>query len=190
MLQKGALHIHSTCSDGELSIPELAELYADLGFDFIAITDHDHLLRPGCYERQLSQVTQTELTVFTGVELTVFEKGYLHVTRIEGEEEVLHIMNHPAELDLPLDKVLRRLENVAAKVHIDVVEITSKGFYTPEYDSPRIPYPKVATDDSHTRLGCGRAWIELNCSQDKDSILRAIKRGAFCNCFNTHSPGG
>jgi len=40
-----------------------------------------------------------------------------------------------------------------------------------------------SSDDSHTRLGCGRAWIELDCAKNKDSILRAIKEGAYSNCY-------
>lgn len=34
------LHIHSTFSDGKLSIPELVDLYGKRGFGAIAITDH------------------------------------------------------------------------------------------------------------------------------------------------------
>jgi hypothetical protein len=72
---------------------------------------------------------------------------------------------------------------VAERIPIDAVEITSEGFRTPEYDIPQIPYPKVATDDSHTRLGCGRAWIEMDCTRDKDEIICAIRHGDFWNCY-------
>ncbi len=40
---KGNLHTHSTNSDGELSPQELVDLYADAGYDFLAITDHGKL---------------------------------------------------------------------------------------------------------------------------------------------------
>jgi hypothetical protein len=178
---KGALHIHTTCSDGDLTVQQTVEVYAGLGFDFIALTDHDYLLRRECYESVRSM--RTDLIIFTGVELTVFEKGYLHINRIEGDKEVLNIFNHPSELGLPLEKVLQRIRSVAKRIPIDVVEITTKGFRTPEYDIPEIPYPKVATDDSHTRLGCGRAWIEMDCMRDKDGIIRSIRHGDFWNCY-------
>lgn len=189
MLLKGALHVHSACSDGLLSVAEVVQIYTGLGFDFIALTDHDHLLREGCYAQQLDGV-DTDLIVFEGVELTVFEKGYLHVNRIAGDAEVLHILNHPADMDLPLEKVIERIEAIRDAHPIDAVEITSKGFYTPEFDVDAIPYPKVATDDSHNRLGCGRAWIEMDAPRDKDAILRQIKRGEFWNCFHSRSHGG
>jgi hypothetical protein len=180
---KGALHVHTACSDGLLGIPEVVDVYSRLGFDFIALTDHDHLLRDGCYEQGLAGV-QTSLLVFHGVELTLFEKGYLHVNRIDGDREVLHVLNHPADLDLPLPRVLERIEALRARgCPIDAVEITSKGFRTREFDVPELALPKVATDDSHNRLGCGRAWIELEAPRDKDTIIRAIKRGEFSNGY-------
>jgi hypothetical protein len=181
MILKGALHVHTTCSDGELTLDQTVAVYTGLGFDFIALTDHDYLLRPDCYE-PVTRI-KTDLIIFTGVELTVFEKGYQHINRIDGDKEVLHIFNHPSELDLPINKVGDRIEKVAKEINIDAVEITSKGFRMPEYETPDIPYPKVATDDSHTKAGCGRAWIEMDCMRDKDKIIKAIKSGDFWNCY-------
>ena len=178
---KGALHVHSTCSDGELSIVEVVRIYAAQGFDFIALTDHDYLLRPNCYD--IVDRLTTDLIIFKGIELTVFEKGYVHVNRIAGNEEVLHIFNHPSELDLPMEKARQRIDAVAARYPLDAVEITSKGFKSPEFDIPEIGFSKVATDDSHTRIGCGRAWIEMDCQRDKDHILRAVRHGDFWNCY-------
>ncbi len=37
---KGNLHTHSTLSDGRLAPEAICRLYADLGYDFIALTDH------------------------------------------------------------------------------------------------------------------------------------------------------
>jgi len=178
---KGALHVHTTCSDGSLSVSEAANVYESLGFDFIALTDHDFLLRQGCYD-DVNYLT-TKLLIFTGVEMTVFEKGYVHINRIDGDKEVLHIFNHPADLDLSVPKVIERIASVSKRFPIDAIEITSKGFKTPEFDTPEIPYNKIATDDSHSRSGCGRAWIEIDCMRDKDAIIRAIKKGRFWNCY-------
>ena len=178
---KGALHVHTTCSDGTMTIEQAVTAYAGMGFDFIALTDHDYLVRGGCYDRVAH--LDTDLIVFTGLELTVFEKGYLHVNRIDGQMETLHIFNHPAELDLPVRKVVERIKAVAKQLPLDAVEVTTKGFRTPEYEIDAIPYPKVATDDAHTLQGCGRAWVEMDCARDKDSILRAIKANQFWNCY-------
>ncbi|MBM4318543.1 MAG: hypothetical protein FJ125_00935, partial [Deltaproteobacteria bacterium] len=71
----------------------------------------------------------------------------------------------------------------------DAVEVTSHGYYTPEFDIPAIPYPKVAADDAHTREACGRAWIEVDCAPNRDAILRAIRRGEHENGFVARGTG-
>ena len=75
------------------------------------------------------------------------------------------------------------IQAVARQLPIDAVEVTTKGFRTTEYEIDAIPYPKVATDDAHTRQGCGRGWVEMDCARDKDNIIRAIKNNAFWNCY-------
>jgi hypothetical protein len=178
---KGALHTHTTCSDGTLTPTEVVETYERLGFDFIALTDHDHLLRPECYD--VLDLLESSVLVFRGMELTVFESGYCHVNRIEGDKEILYIFNHPAQLNLSLPKVIHRVKTIARRIPLDGIEITDKGFRTPEYDTPEIPLVKIASDDSHTKEACGRAWVELDSPRDKDSIIRAIRQGDFWNCY-------
>jgi hypothetical protein len=181
MLLKGGLHIHTTCSDGALTPQEIADAYAERGYDFIAFTDHDHLLKPN-YREIYAQV-KSNLILFHGIELTVFIKGYVHVSRIEGETEVLHVFNHIGEYDLTLEQIRDRTERIAESFPLDAIEITTKGFREKELESLDLPYPKIASDDSHTLVGIGRAWIELDVRADKDSILRAIKKGEFWNCY-------
>ncbi|MFZ3047130.1 MAG: PHP domain-containing protein [Desulfatirhabdiaceae bacterium] len=178
---KGALHVHTTCSDGRLTPAETIRVYEAMGFDFIALTDHDHLLGHNSYHEIES--IQTGLLIFTGIELTVFEKGYVHINRIPGDQDVLHIFNHPAELGLPFFKVIARIQAIKRRYPLDAIEITSKGFKTPEYDVPEIDLVKVATDDAHTRLMCGRAWIEMDCVRNRDRIIQAIRAGDFWNCY-------
>jgi PHP-associated len=176
---KGALHTHTTCSDGQLAPTELVSLYRDLGFHFVAITDHDHLLRPD-YWGSLPK-GDAEFLVFSGVELTVFERGYVHVGQIRGDLETLHIFNHPAEYDLPLEKLISVISSVSQRLPLDCVEVSKKGFYTPQFDVPEIPYPKVVSDDAHTPGMCGRSWVTVDCPLEKDAILREIRRGRATN---------
>lgn len=181
MLLKGALHVHTTCSDGELTPQEVANAYEERGFDFIAFTDHDYLVKPN-YRDVYSQV-KSGMILFHGIELTVFVKGYVHVNKIEGDKEVLHVFNHIGEYDLTLAQIRHRTRKIAEKYPLDAVEITTKGFRQKEIESLDLPYPKIASDDMHTRVGIGRAWIELDAPRDKDAIIRAIKKGRFWNCF-------
>jgi len=178
---KGALHTHTTCSDGELAPLEVLRVYHGLGFDFVALTDHDFLLRPGAYNDVPAEFEG--MLVFKGIERTVFSRGYYHVNEIAGGTETLRIFNHPAEYGASVDRIVERIADIHAAKPIHAVEVTAKGYYTPEYDIDRVPFPKVASDDSHTRGGCGRAWIEVACEKEHDSIIRAIKNGCARVCY-------
>ena len=175
-LLKGALHTHTTKSDGKLQPLELLRVYRDLDFDFVALTDHDFLLRPNAYAEVPAEFEG--MLVFQGVERTVFARGYVHVNEIKGDAEILRIFNHPAEYGFTVPQMLERLAEVREKLHIDAIEVSEKGFYTPEYDVESIDLPKVVSDDAHTKDMCGRAWVEVPVEKGKDAILRAIKAGA------------
>jgi hypothetical protein len=181
MLLKGCLHAHTTCSDGKLSPQEVANSYESKGYDFIAFTDHDYLLKHN-YRDVYGQV-KTSMIIFYGIELTVFVQGYIHVTKIEGDREVLHIFNHIGEYDFTPEQLLDRLAKLEKMYPLDAVEITSKGFRDRVFESLNIAYPKIASDDSHTLIGIGRAWIELDAKRRKDSIIQAIQKGKFWNCY-------
>lgn len=46
MWVKGNLHCHTNVSDGELTPPEVCRCYAEAGYDFLAITDHNICVDP------------------------------------------------------------------------------------------------------------------------------------------------
>jgi hypothetical protein len=181
MLLRGCLHTHTTNSDGALTPQEVADAYRDRGYDFIAFTDHDYFRKPR--DNHLYEQVKSEMVLFTGIELTLFIKGYVHISRIHGERENLHILNHLGEYNLALPQMLDRIKSAAEMLPLDTVEITNRGFRCREYEIPEIPYPKLAADDSHDASGIGRAWIELDAKRNKDSILRTVKRGDFWNCY-------
>ena len=172
---KGALHCHTTKSDGKLTPDEVLKVYRDLGFDFIALTDHDFLMMPNAYKDVPDEFQG--MLVFKGIERTIFARGYLHYNEITGKDEVLNIFNHPAEYDFTVPQMLERIAEVEEKVDIHAMEVSQKGYYTEEYDIPEIPQPKVVSDDSHTRDMCGRAWVWVDAEKEHDAILRAIKAG-------------
>jgi len=181
MLLKGCMHLHTTCSDGLLTPQQIAHEYESRGYDFIAFTDHDYLLKQN-YRAEYEKV-KSGMLLFTGVEMTVFVKGYIHVNKIEGDSEVLHVFNHIGEYDLSTDQVLQRLEVLERMFPIDAVEVTTKGFREKAFEELPIKYPKLASDDAHSLVGIGRAWIELDAEKNKDSIIREIKNGGFWNCY-------
>jgi hypothetical protein len=52
---KGALHAHSTYSDGEFTLPELREIYLSEGCSFLCMTDHAEYFDQVAIERYVSE---------------------------------------------------------------------------------------------------------------------------------------
>jgi len=182
MILKGCLHTHTTCSDGKMTPQIVADAYQERGYDFIAFTDHDYLLKPDYLDMYSS--VKTDMIILSGIELTVFLKGYLHVSKISGEKDELYILNHLGEYGLMLDQIHDRLNAVSKMYPIDAVEITSKGFRHSEYEIPEINYPKIASDDLHAIVGIGRAWIEVSVTtRTRDAIIEAVRQGDFWNGY-------
>jgi hypothetical protein len=174
---KGSLHVHTIFSDGAHTPEEMGQAYLDLGYDFVAITDHDYLIKPQYWESIPDTVG--DLMVFKGIELEYPPLRFQHLGKILGEKETLLIFNHPHQYRLSVAEVNRQIEVISREMKVHCVEVTDKGVYTRLYDTPEIPLPKIASDDSHTFDMCGWAWVEVQSQRDRDSILRALKDGDF-----------
>jgi hypothetical protein len=174
---KGNLHTHTSFSDGALSPGEMAEIYADLGYDFVAITDHDYLIRPQYWESLPAQ--RGRLLVFKGLELEYAPLAYQHLGKIIGEKETLFVFNHPRQYGLSVAEVNRQIARISLDLPLHAIEVTEQGIYTPLYDTREIPLRKVASDDAHSFDQCGKAWVEVQSPRDRDEILRALKAGNF-----------
>lgn len=61
---KGALHVHTTNSDGKLSPQEVVDTYHKAGYDFLVFTDHGQVTLPDC-------VDSRGMTVLGGAEVGV-----------------------------------------------------------------------------------------------------------------------
>ena len=177
-LLRGNLHAHTTFSDGVRSPAALVAEYEALGYDFLAITDHedhDNWVEPG-YQRALERL-RPELPLFRGVELN-FDPLSQHVGKVMGHAETLWVLNHPARYKLSVAETLERIEIIrAAGWPLDAVEVTDTGLYRPIYDTEAIPLVKIATDDAHRPPHFGRAWIEVDAPLELDAIIRAIRAG-------------
>ncbi|MBI3679332.1 MAG: DNA polymerase/3'-5' exonuclease PolX [Acidobacteria bacterium] len=116
---RGDLHMHTTESDGRATLLEMAEAARDLGYEYIAITDHSKALamangldetRAVEFARQVRQLNQDGLglRIFSGLECDIRRDG-----KMDLEEDAL------AELDF-----------VVASVHgymnLDASEMTDR----------------------------------------------------------------
>jgi hypothetical protein len=77
MVGAADLHMHTLCSDGALSPPEVVRLAHRAGLSTIAITDHDHI---GAIDEARAAGTPLGIEVVPGVELSaVFDGQEVHV---------------------------------------------------------------------------------------------------------------
>jgi predicted metal-dependent phosphoesterase TrpH len=174
---RGNLHAHTLFSDGVKSPEELISAYEALGYDFLAITDHEDLVGEE-YWRALRRLS-SDLLLFQGVELS-YHRFPQHVGRVIGDREVLHVLNHPARYKLSIPETIRRMSLLRLDgLDVEAVEVTDTGRYRSLYATDEIPLIKIATDDAHRPHHFGRAWIEVEAPRDRDAIIRAIRAGDF-----------
>ena len=79
MLQ-GALHIHSTYSDGELTLAELRQVFVAAGCRFACVTDHAEAFddaRLEAYRRECDEQSDDRFRFIAGLEYTC--EGRMHV---------------------------------------------------------------------------------------------------------------
>ena len=176
---KGALHVHTNLSDGLCAPEEMAQAYRSLGFNFMAVTDHDYMVGNNRKYFDAIPPGAPDFLIFKGIEVEWAEIRYHHISKIWGEEEMLVIFNHPEQYSLEIEEVQRRIEVVNRTLRVNAVEVTHKGRYSPEYHTEKIALPQVATDDAHHPAECGQAWVEVKSRLEKDEIIRAIKAGDF-----------
>jgi hypothetical protein len=176
-LLKGNLHAHTTFSDGRRPVREVIARYRELGYDFLAITDHDGWVDDDYWER--IPRGDDRMLVLSGIEID-YRPLPQHVGKVTGVRETLHVLNHPARYNLTVDGTIERIAVLrAAGLPVDALEVTDTGVYQPQYDVDAIPVPKIATDDSHRDEQFGRAWVEVDSARSADAIIRAIKAGDF-----------
>ncbi|MFD1598587.1 PHP domain-containing protein [Halobellus rarus] len=89
------LHVHTTASDGVLTVPELADAARDGGVDVVAVTDHDRV------HPDLNAPVQTldGVTVIRGIEL-----------RVDAGDQRLDLLGYGLEATGAIETVTSRIQ--------------------------------------------------------------------------------
>jgi hypothetical protein len=80
---KGAIHIHSTYSDGDLTLREVREVYRRAGCSFVCMTDHAEYFTTDLMRQYLAEcadLSTSDFRMIAGVEFTCLRK--MHVLGI------------------------------------------------------------------------------------------------------------
>lgn len=180
---RGDLHMHTTETDGRATLDEMAEAARELGYEYIAITDHSKALamangldeaRAVAFAKQVRDINRKGkgIRIFSGLECDILRDGALDLANDALAELDLvigsvhsHMNLEPAEMT---DRLLRALECPHLKI---------LGHPTGRILLQRDPFPfdfeRVV--DEAVRRG---VWLEINASPERLDLSGAMVRTA------------
>jgi DNA polymerase (family 10) len=167
---RGVLHAHSTWSDGQNSIREMAEACLARGYSYLGITDHskvaayanglseDALLRQSDEIDRLNEEFAGRFTILKGIECDILRDGKLDFDdRVLARLDFVVASIH-SNFNLPPDEQTRRMLNAIANPNVDI-----------------IGHPTG-------RILLGRAGYQL----DMDAVINAAAEYGVCIEINAH----
>jgi len=127
------LHMHTTWSDGRLSVLEMAQIAKEQGLQYIAITDHSESLgiARGLSEERLWQMVDdvqevnkvmgADFRVLYGTEMEIKADGSLDYEDYVLEELDFVIASLHMSLSQPRKQIMERLLNAINHPHVDMI---------------------------------------------------------------------
>lgn len=194
---KGALHVHTNCSDGSESPQRVVDDYQRHGYDFLALTDHGQ----SCLAPELPHVP--DFVVLAGCEaradnhseLGIIGLPHGHVLPTAAaprdlvaaglEAGAFVILNHPNwHIDHWSARHVLELDQAHA---IEIYNAVGEALPGPaeacdKWDrqlSAGIRTFGVAADDAHEPEQRNRAWVMVAADKTPEHILAALKAGRF-----------
>lgn len=203
---RGNLHAHTTRSDGRQSPQEVLDAYAALGYDFLAISDHDIFSGPDEYVAWDSR----GMVLLPGNEVTA---GGVHLLHTDGDRRVdpdpdrqkvldtiaatrgFAVINHPnwyARYDHCPQSSLETWTGYAGiEIYNGVIEwLEGSPYALDRWDMLLSAGRRVwgfAHDDSHFAEGIGRGWnVVAAGARTPSAIVDALKAGRFYASTGVH----
>ncbi len=197
----GAMHLHSTYSDGEFSLPELRELFIAQGCDFACVTDHAESLdadQLAAYSSECEALSDANFRLVPGLE---YACGRLHILGygvtmpIDSTEpnEVIAAIKAAGGVCViahPQERFFARIEGLETLPH--GIEI-----WNSKYDGRYAPRPSVWSllnrlkrreasllgffgQDLHWKKQFRGLFCRIQCEElSREAILAALLRGDF-----------
>jgi len=199
---KGAMHIHSTYSDGEFTLPELREIFLAEGCAFVCMNDHAEYFDEESiqlYVRECDALSDEKLVFVAGLEFEC--EGRMHIlgygaTRLANTtdpQEVIHHIDSQGAVSVvahPKDEKFSWMENFL---------VLPRGIETwnSKYDGRYAPRPSTFTllqrmkkrnpemrafygQDLHWKKQFRGLFVGLECDSAKPApILAALADGNY-----------
>lgn len=191
---KGDLHIHSDWSDGVNSITEIVGRASEMGYEYIAITDHSRSLgiagglsveRLGEQERYLRALNEKtdKIEILSGIEADILSNGNLdYPDEILAARDIVVASVHSG-FRQDREKITGRVISAMKNSHVDIV-----AHPTGRLIGRREPYAIDMEEIFAAAVKYGTA-LEINASPDRlDLSDRYVRRAAEMGiriCINT-----
>ncbi|HEY7193686.1 MAG TPA: DNA polymerase/3'-5' exonuclease PolX [Gemmatimonadales bacterium] len=197
---RGDLQMHTRATDGHASVAEMASAARDLGYTYVAITDHSrrvtmaHGLDPARLRKQWHEIdawnaAHRGFTVLKGVEVDILEHGALDLPDDVLAEADYVVASLHYGLDRPDQEITRQLVAVARHPWVDAIGHPT-GRLLGERQPSRFDFDTVAR--AAAEAGC---LLEINGHPDRmdlpDTLAAAAKRLGvrFVLSTDSHYPG-
>jgi DNA polymerase (family 10) len=180
---RGDLHMHTTATDGRATLEEMAQAARELGYEYIAITDHSKALamsngldeaRAVAFAQQVREINRIGLgvRVFSGLECDIMRDGSLDLA-----SDAL------AELDIVIGSVHSHMNLEAAEMTdrlmraLECPQLRALGHPTGRILLNRDPFPfdfdRIVAEA--VRRG---VWLEINASPERLDLNGPMVRTA------------
>jgi hypothetical protein len=199
----GALHIHSTCSDGEFTLRELREIFAAAGCAFACLADHAESFdtdRLRAYVRECESLSDERFQVIAGLEYSCRERMHVlgygvtsRVATLDPEVVIRHIEREGgvSVIAHPLDTAFPWIETFRALPHgIEAWNSKYDGRYAPRPGTFRLlerlqaRKPELHAfygQDLHWKTQFRGLFTLVRCEAPaRAAVLAALARGDYC----------
>ncbi len=203
-LYKGNLHTHTTVTDGVKTPEETKAIYKELGYDFLALTDH-WIYGEGCEDDNSGLIILSGIEYHFGADVV---GGIFHIVGIgtktdpgvTPEDDVQAtvdkinehgggaILAHPAWSMNTHDMIMKYKGFTATEIYNSVSDLPFNcrpysGIVIDQLAARGYILPLVADDDTHFHKGeAGKAYILVNLGSEEataDKLVNAIKEGRY-----------
>lgn len=193
---KGNLHSHTTRSDGTLAPQKVIDMYAEAGYHFLMLSDHDTITDdPALNNRSMTLIRGYEITASGSHMLHVHAEGVLHPTR-DRQPMIdaviarggLAIMNHPNWGEDFIHCAQEELERLNGYVGVEIYNGVSEraegaALATDRWDillSRGRCVWGFGNDDLHEPEDFGITWnMVFSENASEAALLEALRTGSF-----------
>ncbi len=129
---KGDLHMHTSYSDGMHSIEQMAEAAVELGYEYIAVTEHSQSLKvarglgPEKLKQQMQEIDRLnrelpEITVLKGLEVDILQDGSLDMPEYILRQLDLTVCAVHSKFNLSREEQTERITTAMANPNFNIL---------------------------------------------------------------------